>query len=622
MTGDGRIFPRNLTARAAHRVDGNPDMSRPEDVVGNCFPGLDMDVRNLDRRFFPGLVFEFVWDQDLWQGARLLYCDALGDPDLQPAYLDQIADAPHAGDVGDRQQRLLAKLVDLRQTLSSAPETLQPGAGESELQALAEDGIWFLHSVEQDGKEILLSGPSTEDQKHGEVYFEPLSGEIVWRIVRSLQPGLLTIRICRRHLVAHQGQAAVVLTHMQVLDGWRRWYTGPETGVLSGAYLPGELTMSLCSPWQHDFRDCACHYWASNRPDVVFGAVAPEESTLPGGEAKDPQRATTRLDWMRSDRAAEAAALRTMFANRPFQMDHFELSQRWQELNIVLRNTEIGDVYQPPPPDPGLPYDSPEELYGVLHGKLAGLEMTLALEYLYASFSLIPEDGPPVSGWPSAREHAAMARHALRLTAISEMEHLRWVNELLWSLADAFFPKQYKPALEPCLILPVPPLVQGHARRHRRRALRPLTLDVLAEFVAVEQPSGGIDGVYARVIATLAQDGYPPSLHQLASRIANDGMQHFSRFAALRETLEPYGDVNPAYLLPRFQPGAPHDQGVGVALATYQTLIGKLGGAYAALAGKNYALGGTLIAQARADMQAFLASADALASRNLGVPFW
>jgi hypothetical protein len=73
-----KIYPRNLTALAAYLVPGNPAVTRPEDAVANCFPGLEMDVRNLDRRFFPGLVFEFVRD-----GARVAYVDALSDPDLQ-----------------------------------------------------------------------------------------------------------------------------------------------------------------------------------------------------------------------------------------------------------------------------------------------------------------------------------------------------------------------------------------------------------------------------------------------------------------------------------------------------------------------------------------------------------
>lgn len=32
---------------------------------------------------------------------------------------------------------------------------------------------------------------------------------------------------------------------------------------------PGALTQSLCSPWQSDYRECACFYWAANRPDFI-----------------------------------------------------------------------------------------------------------------------------------------------------------------------------------------------------------------------------------------------------------------------------------------------------------------------------------------------------------------
>ena len=82
-----KIFPRNLTARAERRVTGNPDSTRLESGVANCFPGLEFDHRNLDRRFFPGLVFDFNSNSgpaDLPRtGARLVQVDT-GDPDLSP----------------------------------------------------------------------------------------------------------------------------------------------------------------------------------------------------------------------------------------------------------------------------------------------------------------------------------------------------------------------------------------------------------------------------------------------------------------------------------------------------------------------------------------------------------
>src|SRR3954454_17518750 len=81
-----KIFPLNLTARAAVKVAGNPVVTRLEDGVGNCFPGLEFDHRNLDRRFFPGMVWNFVSADSQANvhlgGARLLLVDT-SDPALQ-----------------------------------------------------------------------------------------------------------------------------------------------------------------------------------------------------------------------------------------------------------------------------------------------------------------------------------------------------------------------------------------------------------------------------------------------------------------------------------------------------------------------------------------------------------
>ena len=72
------------------------------------------------------------------------------------------------------------------------------------------------------------------------------------------------------------------------LKGWRRDFTDKTTGVFSAAYVAGELTQSLCSPWQHDFRDCACHYWASNHPDVVLAEDRPTDDVLALGRIGRP----------------------------------------------------------------------------------------------------------------------------------------------------------------------------------------------------------------------------------------------------------------------------------------------------------------------------------------------
>ena len=39
---------------------------------------------------------------------------------------------------------------------------------------------------------------------------------------------------------------------------------------------PGELSQGLCSPWQHDYRECACYYWPASRPDYINVEPGPD----------------------------------------------------------------------------------------------------------------------------------------------------------------------------------------------------------------------------------------------------------------------------------------------------------------------------------------------------------
>jgi hypothetical protein len=59
---------------------------------------------------------------------------------------------------------------------------------------------------------------------------------------------------------------------------------------------PGELTQSLCSPWQSDYRECACFYWAATRPDYVNVEAGPEGVSIGN-------------NWMQKDRTPETPKL-------------------------------------------------------------------------------------------------------------------------------------------------------------------------------------------------------------------------------------------------------------------------------------------------------------------------
>ncbi len=574
-----KIQPRNLTARAAYDVPGNPPSTRPESGVGNCYPGLEYDHRNLDRRFFPGLVLEFISQEDATDpkatlgGALLIEVDTT-DPELgNPKYRDRA--------------RALS-------------QQLNGDAG----QALTQRGTrWFLSSLSQGGKTLSLKAGGGA----------PLDGLIVWRLVRSLRPEEVTLTFEQRG-----GNSAEPIT----LEGWRRRFTDENTGVLHPAYQPGELTQSLCSPWMHDFRDCGCTYWASNHPDIVLPEAEPGDTLLPAGAPEDPLRGRTRVDWLRADRSwpLTSAAQETAGANRRYQMSHFEINQRWQDLAIVLEDRESSGLYVPRSraADNARPYATPAELRDQLV-TLAGLEHLVVLLYLYARYSLISRQEAEAlvektGRWRNLPDDVEFARHQLLEVAVSEMQHLRWVNHILWGLSEtSLLPDwKYTPSVtQPLLEIPGSGKVATQPAR-----LGPLDPAALQLFVDIEEPSGYIDGRYARVTATLLRSTYPKKLHELASTIVRDGEQHFLYFRDVQRVLLAYGTQDLPYLRP-LQPGNPDDSQVKEALGTYQRILDDLFTGYQ----MGYIRNMSGLAQAREQMFALDAQAEALASKGLGIPY-
>jgi len=87
---------------------------------------------------------------------------------------------------------------------------------------------------------------------------------------------------------------------------------GPLALIGEDVALPGELTQSLCSPWQNDYRECACYYWAASRPDYVN-----REPTEAGPSIGN--------NWLARDREPKAY-------DGPPQVSYEELFRDWQGL--------------------------------------------------------------------------------------------------------------------------------------------------------------------------------------------------------------------------------------------------------------------------------------------------
>src|SRR6185436_811570 len=60
-----------------------------------------------------------------------------------------------------------------------------------------------------------------------------------------------------------------------------RGFFAPGTAVINRDIAgPGDLTQSLCSPWQNDYRECGCYYWAASRPDYVNVEPGPNGTSV------------------------------------------------------------------------------------------------------------------------------------------------------------------------------------------------------------------------------------------------------------------------------------------------------------------------------------------------------
>ena len=82
---------------------------------------------------------------------------------------------------------------------------------------------------------------------------------------------------------------------------------------------PGAMTQGLCSPWQADYRECGCFYWAASRPDFINRETA---ANADGGHG-----------WMQADRSPGAPYAPDDPTHTPgIQITYEDLYTRWQEV--------------------------------------------------------------------------------------------------------------------------------------------------------------------------------------------------------------------------------------------------------------------------------------------------
>jgi len=242
----GPLTPRNRSAQLHYVAAGNPVASRPVTSVSNCTPGLEVDFRAVWRRVFAGIELR-EWDNLV---IRM-------DPAATGSKLRNLS--------GHRLLRVEGELM-MTQAIGPSP-------------------------ADVDEQSVVLS---TSDNQFGIVPLEWSNAlaKILHQFTGKTVSCDFTAKpvwLAQERWTGKKGSYITVKLKVQP-------FFEADTAVISSTLAqPGELTQGLCSPWQNDYRECSCYYWAAARPDYVNVQPTPA-----GASAGD--------NWMQKKRTGDYVA--------------------------------------------------------------------------------------------------------------------------------------------------------------------------------------------------------------------------------------------------------------------------------------------------------------------------
>ncbi len=284
----GDLVPRNLTAQLLYEAAGNPPSSRPETAVANCCPGLEFDFRAVWRHIFKGLELRehdslvVRVDDDCpskyrhLEGHRMLSIHLPGEKDAIKVVTE--ITGPAASDPRNQ----------VKLTTDENPAGLAPLEWSNALARV----------MAFKGRKVRCK--FTKDK--------------AWELVE----------------LPSDPWEETIFAEFEV-----RPFFDDDTAVISRVLADaGELTQGLCSPWQNDYRECSCYYWASARPDYVNVETA--ESGLSKGD-----------NWLQKRRSSDYVADDYVDPRLVQYDDLFEDWERWVRFQVK------GTDYKPPPVGPG-----------------------------------------------------------------------------------------------------------------------------------------------------------------------------------------------------------------------------------------------------------------------------
>lgn len=241
-----RIEPRNLSAQIRYRGRGNPPVSHPDSAISNCFPGLEFDFRAIWRRVFEGIVLHESNN----------YVVEAEDPALKHL-------------CGCRLLKIEGRDVVVKAVGPRIPGRDPVTLGTSDNRNAVAFMEW--------SNTIALIRDKQGDEVQCTFTAKPSETEVLAED-RELRTQVVKLRM--RRLFADFGAGIVPVLAEELAH-------------------PGELSQGLCSPWQNDYRECACYYWAASRPDYV-NVVAADDGSSRGDNWMQKKRTG---DYLPDDRA-------------------------------------------------------------------------------------------------------------------------------------------------------------------------------------------------------------------------------------------------------------------------------------------------------------------------------
>lgn len=285
------IAIKDYKAQLHYKGLGNPFCILPSGAISNCFPGLEYDFKNLWPRAFEGI--------ELSENNNFVMNVNEGYSDLK-----------HRRLVGINERPTMVKTDGpVLPNLPASSNTSLSTAANPDSAVFMEWSNNLVYTLQRAGEEVYC-------------YF---TKDVIEREILITEEDLIKFKkeIDEKGKLFYTTDSGIELRWVRLKV--RSFFEENSIEFNKDLVKPGEFTRGLCSPWQNDFKECACYYWAASRPDYV------NIETSKAGY-------TTGDNWMAKDRTGTYIPDNRLDTNL---LSYTDLFADWeQDLHFIIKGND------------------------------------------------------------------------------------------------------------------------------------------------------------------------------------------------------------------------------------------------------------------------------------------